>query len=337
MYLIKELADLIGGQISGDETLKVKGLAPFDTAENNELTFAADQKFFKKLAETKAAVIIIPPLVEVPEDKTYIRVYKSPRELMPIILKFFEKEIKSIEKPIENSAKLHESVKVSPHVYIGHDVEIKEGTILYPNVTILEGVKIGKNCVLYPGVIIREFCEIGDNVIIQPGTVIGSDGFGYVKIEGKNVKIDQIGNVVIENDVEIGSNCSIDRGTIGKTIIKEGTKLDNLVHIAHNVVIGEQGLITAQAGIAGSAIIGKNIITGGQVGIAGHITVGDNVTLAAKSGVTGSIKGDQKLSGYPAINYNDDLKAKIAFKKLPSLIKRVAKLEKLLKSRGEEN
>jgi UDP-3-O-[3-hydroxymyristoyl] glucosamine N-acyltransferase len=336
MYSIKELADLIGGQISGDESLNVKGLAPFDVAESDELTFAADEKYFKKLHETDAAVVIIPPLVNVPEDKTYIRVYKSPRELMPIILKFFEKETRPVEKPIEDSAKLHETVKLAPHVYIGHDVVIEEGTVLYPNVTILEGVKIGKNCIIQPGVVIREFCEIGNNVIIQPGAVIGSDGFGYVKIEGENVKIDQIGTVVVEDNVEIGGNCSIDRGTIGKTIIKKGTKLDNLVHIAHNVVIGEQGLITAQAGIAGSAIIGKNIMTGGQVGIAGHITIGDNVILAGKAGVTSNTKGDQKLSGYPAINYNDDLKAKIAFKKLPSLIKRVAKLEKLLKSRGEE-
>ncbi|TDT71797.1 UDP-3-O-[3-hydroxymyristoyl] glucosamine N-acyltransferase [Hypnocyclicus thermotrophus] len=332
MYSIKRLSEMINGEIYGESDITVKRIAPFESATNRELTFAADKKYLSKLDETRAKVIIIPNINKdiLPKDKTYIIVNDSPRILMPKILDFFKPKIKDIKEMIEKDAKISNSAKIAPNTYIGHNVEIGENTIIYPNVTILEGVKIGKNCIIYPNVTIREFCEIGNDVILQPGCVIGSDGFGYVKVDNKNTKIDQIGRVIIEDRVEIGANSTIDRGAIGDTRIKEGTKLDNLVHIAHNVEIGKESIIIAQVGIAGSTEIGDNVTLAGQVGVVGHIKIGNNVVAAAKSAITGSIKDNSKISGYPAIDYAEDLKAKVAFKRLPELLKRVRVLEKLI-------
>lgn len=333
MFKLEELVKLLGGEYKG-KTKEISGLAPFEFAKESELTFAADEKFLKRIAETKAKVVIVPPISGLPSDKEYIYVTKSPRELMPLILKFFKRETKAIINSREESSLVGENAKIGPNVYIGHDVKIGKNANIYPNVTILEGVTIGDNVTIYPGVTIREFCTIGNNVIIQPGAIIGSDGFGYVKVNGENIKIDQIGIVIIEDNVEIGANCTIDRGTIGNTIIKRGTKLDNLVHLAHNVIVGEQGFITAQVGIAGSTVVGNNVTLGGQSGIIGHLKVGNNITLAGKGGITSNTGDNETLSGYPAINLQDDLKIKIAMKKLPELLKRVKKLETLI-NKGE--
>lgn len=333
MFKLEELVKLLGGEYKG-KTKEITGLAPFEFAKESELTFAADEKFLKRIAETKAKVVIVPPISGLPSDKEYIYVTKSPRELMPLILKFFKRETKAIINSREESSLVGENAKIGPNVYIGHDVKIGKNANIYPNVTILEGVTIGDNVTIYPGVTIREFCTIGNNVIIQPGAIIGSDGFGYVKVNGENIKIDQIGIVIIEDNVEIGANCTIDRGTIGNTIIKRGTKLDNLVHLAHNVIVGEQGFITAQVGIAGSTVVGNNVTLGGQSGIIGHLKVGNNITLAGKGVITSNTGDNETLSGYPAINLQDDLKIKIAMKKLPELLKRVKKLETLI-NKGE--
>lgn len=333
MFKIEELVKLLGGDYNG--TIKeISGLAPFEFAKETELTFAADEKFLKRIGETKAKVVIVPPVKGLPSDKEYIYVNKSPRELMPLILKFFKRDTKDIVNAIEESSTIGENSKIGPNVYIGHDVQIGKNANIYPNVSILEGVTIGDNVTIYPGVTIREFCKIGNDVIIQPGAVIGSDGFGYVKVNGENFKIEQIGIVIIEDNVEIGANCAIDRGTIGNTVIKRGTKLDNLVHLAHNVTVGEQGFITAQVGIAGSTVVGDNVTLGGQSGIIGHLKVGNNVSLAGKGVITSNTPDNQILSGHPAINLQDDLKNKVAIKKLPELLKRVKKLETLI-DKGE--
>lgn len=333
MFKLSELVELLGAKYEGNID-EVSGLAPFEFAKEDELTFAADEKFLKRLHETKAKVVIAPPINGLPNDKNYIFVTKNPRELMPIILKFFKKPTKFMEKAIEDSSSIGENAKIAPNVYIGHNVNIGKNATIYPNVTILEGVTIGDNVVIYSGVTIREFCSLGNGVILQPGAVIGSDGFGYVKVNGENIKIEQIGSVILEDNVEIGANVTIDRGTIGNTIVKKGTKVDNLVHLAHNVIIGEQGLIVAQVGVAGSTVVGKNVTLGGQTGVTGHIHIGDNVTVAAKAGVTNNVSDNETLSGYPAINLADDLKNKIAFKRLPELLKRVKKLETLT-NKGE--
>lgn len=326
-YSIIDIASKINGIIDGDKNLIVSRLSPFFQASENDITFAAEEKFLSKIKETKAKVILVPNIDNLPKDKTYIKISGNPREIMPIILDIFSTKMKKMNKHLEESAKIGNNVDIAPGAYIGNDVKIGDNTKIYPNAVIMEGTIIGKNCIIHPNVTIREYCVIGDNVILQPGAVIGSDGFGYIKVKGVNKKLEQIGRVLIEDDVEIGANTAIDRGAIGDTIIKKGTKIDNLVHIAHNDIIGENCLIVAQVGIAGSVEIGDNTTIAGQTGIAGHLKVGKNVVIAAKSGVTNDIPDNMKVSGYPVKNHTEDLKIKVATGKLPDIIKRVKELE----------
>ena len=331
MYNIKEIAALIKGEIKGNDNLSFLRLSPFFHAYENELTFAADEKMLKNIHKCKAGAIIVPPLEGLPEDRTYIVVQSNPRELMPILLNYFKPEIKPFEKQIEDTAIIDETAQVSKiNTYIGHNVEIGKNTVIYPNVSIFEGTKIGENCIIYSNAVIREFTSIGNSSIIQPGAVIGSDGFGYVKVNGNNVKIEQIGRVILEEEVEIGANTCVDRGTIGDTIIKRGTKIDNLVHIAHNDIIGENCFIIAQTGISGSVEVGDNTTLAGQVGVAGHLKIGSNVIVAAKSGVTNDIPDGSKMSGYPLREHMEDLRIKMAMGKVPELIKKIKKIEKEL-------
>lgn len=330
MYKISEISKLLGAKIKGDDSLSVARLSPFFASKENEITFASDEKMLKNIDKCKAKVIIVPD-IELNENsgKTFIVVDKNPRDLMPIFLNYFKPKLKKIEKNIEDSAIIDESANVSRiNVYIGHDVKIGKNVTIYPNVTIYEGVEIGDDTIIYSNVTIREFSKIGSKSILQPGAVVGSDGFGYVKINGNNVKIYQIGNVIIEDDVEIGANTCIDRGTIGDTIIKKGTKIDNLVHIAHNDIIGENCFIIAQTGISGSVEVGNNTTIAGQVGIAGHLKIGDNVVIAAKSGVTNDVADGKKMSGFPLYDHMEDLRIKMSLNKVPKLLKTVKKLEK---------
>lgn len=329
MYNLEKLSTLLGGKIKGDKVQEITGLAPFFQAKEGEVTFAAEDKFLTKLNETKATVLVVPKLKEYLPNKTYIVVEKNPRELMPILLKFFKKEILFPIKAIEDSAVIGENVKIAPNVYIGHNAIIGNDVTIYPNVFIGQDVVIGEGSILYPNSVIREFCVLGKNCILQPGAVIGSDGFGYTKVDGNNIKIEQIGRVILENDVEIGANTTIDRGAIGDTIIKKYTKIDNLVQLGHNVVVGENCFIISQVGIAGSSQVGDNCTLAGQTGIAGHIKIGDNVILGAKSGITGNIASNQVLSGNPPVNVKEHLKIKASLKKLPELIKKIKKLEKI--------
>lgn len=333
MYNLKKLSALLGGKIKGDKAQEILGLAPFFQAKKGELTFVAEEKFLTKINETEASVLIVPKLEVYSKEKTYIIVEKNPRELMPLLLKFFKKEVKFPEKQIEDSAKIGKNVKIGPNIYIGHDVVIEDDVIIYPNVYIGQEVRIGKGSIIYPNVTVREFCIINKGCILQPGVVIGSDGFGYTKVDGKNVKIEQIGRVVLEEEVEVGANTTIDRGAIGDTIVKKYTKIDNLVQIGHNVVLGENSFIISQVGIAGSTEVGNNCTIAGQTGIAGHIKIGDNVTLGAQSGVSGNVKSNQLLSGNPPMDIKDHLRIKANLKKLPELVKTVKKIEKELKSK----
>ncbi|MGL5744119.1 MAG: UDP-3-O-(3-hydroxymyristoyl)glucosamine N-acyltransferase [Cetobacterium sp.] len=328
-YKIDKLISLLECEVKGDAKVNITGLSPFFQAQEGDVTFASDEKFLKKLNETKASVVIVPAGIELPENgKTYLLVTSNLRVLMPKLLNFFKRKTKRMEKMIEDSAVIGEETTVAMNSYIGHDVKLGKNVTIYPNVTICEGVEIGDNTTVYPNVTIREFCKIGKECVIQPGAVIGSDGFGFVKVNGNNTKIDQIGSVIIEDFVEIGANTTIDRGTIGDTVIKKYTKIDNLVQIAHNDIIGENCLIISQVGIAGSTEVGDNTTLGGQVGIGGHIKIGSNVMIGAKSGVTGNVDDNQILAGHPLMNLKDDLKVKAVQKKLPELLKRVKELEK---------
>ncbi|MDD7409902.1 UDP-3-O-(3-hydroxymyristoyl)glucosamine N-acyltransferase [Fusobacterium gastrosuis] len=327
-YKIDDIVTLLNAEYRGEKIEEISKLSSFFHADEKSLTFAADEKFIKNLEKTEAKVIIVPD-IDLPLNigKSYIIVRENPRIIMPKLLNFFKRPLKTFEKMIEDSAKIGKNCNIAQNVYIGHDVEIGNNVTIYPNSTICEGTKIGSNTIIYSNVSIREFVEIGENCVIQPGAVIGSDGFGFIKVNGNNQKIDQIGSVVIEDNVEIGANTTIDRGAIGDTIIRKYTKIDNLVQIAHNDVIGENCLIISQVGIAGSTTVGNNVTLAGQVGVSGHITIGDNVVVGAKSGVSGNVEPNQILSGYPLVDHKEDLKIKVSLKKLPELLKRVKKLE----------
>ena len=321
-YKVTDIITLLNAEYKGEVIENVSKLSPFFHSDEKSLTFAADEKFLKNLAQTRAKVIIVPD-IELPliEGKGYIVVKDSPRVIMPKLLHFFSRTLKKIEKMREDSAKVGENVDIAPNVYIGHDVVIGNNVKIFPNVTIGEGT------VIYSNVTIREFVEIGKNCVIQPGAVIGSDGFGFVKVNGNNTKIDQIGTVIVEDEVEIGANTTIDRGAIGDTIIKKYTKIDNLVQIAHNDIIGENCLIISQVGIAGSTIVGNNVTLAGQVGVAGHLEIGDNTMIGAQSGVPGNVEANKILSGHPLVDHREDMKIRVAMKKLPELLKRVKALE----------
>lgn len=327
-YKINELASLLNAEIKGDVSLEISELSPFFQAQEGSLTFVSDKKYLKNLESTKASVVIVPEGIELPKsNKTYLIVKENPRVLLPKLIKFFKRKLKKMENVREKSSAIGEGSNIFFNSYIGHDVVIGENVLIYPNVTICEGVEIGDDTVIYPNVTIREFCKIGKGCIIQPGAVIGSDGFGFIKIEENNTKIDQIGRVVLEDFVEVGANTTIDRGTIGDTIIKKYTKIDNLVQIAHNDIVGENCLIISQVGIAGSTEIGNNTTIAGQVGIAGHIKIGNNVTIGAKSGVIGDVKDNMIMSGHPLVEMKESLKIQAIQKRLPELLKRIKVLE----------
>ena len=337
MYHINEISKLINGKIIGEDNLEFSKLSPFFEADAEDITFAADESMLKNVLKTKAKAVIVPVMEEYPEEKTYIVLEQNPRNILPILLNFFKLKMKKTEKQMEDSAKIGKNVLIGVNSYIGHDVEIGENTVIYPNVTILEGTQIGKNCIIYPNAVVREFCILGDDVILQPGSVIGADGFGFIKDKnGNNIKIEQIGNVIIEDNVEIGANSCVDRGAIGSTKVKKGTKIDNLVHIAHNDIIGENCFIIALTGISGSVEVGNNTILAGQVGVAGHLKIGSNVVVAAKSGITNDIPDNSKMSGYPLRPHMEDLRIKMSMGKIPALIKKIKELEKLVKKDNEK-
>ena len=231
---------------------------------------------------------------------------------------------------IEDSAKIGKNCQIGPNVYIGHDVVIGDNVTIYPNTTICQGVHIGDDTLVYSNVTIREFCMIGARCVIQPGAVIGGDGFGFVKVDGNNVKIDQVGTVIIEDDVEIGANTTVDRGTIGDTIIRRYTKIDNLVQVAHNDIIGTNCILCGQVGLAGSSELGDNVTLAGQTGVGGHLKIGNNVMIGGRGGVAGNVPDNSIMSGLPLVPLKDDLKNKAAIKKLPEFIKKVKELEKEL-------
>lgn len=335
-YKIIDLVNLLGCEVKGDISSEVSsGLTPFFHSNEDSITFAAEEKFLKKIEETKAKYIIVPKGIELPEiGKIYLETDENPRILMPKLLKYFKKEVKPMTKLIEDSAVIGSNVMIAPNVYIGHDVKIGSNVKIMPNVTICQGVEIGDDTIVNPSVTIREFCKIGKSCIIQPGAVIGGDGFGYVKINGNNTKIEQIGSVILEDYVEIGSNTTIDRGAIGDTIVKKHTKIDNLVQLGHNDIIGENCIIISQVGISGSTIIGNNTTLAGQVGVAGHIKIGNNVVIAAKSGVVSDVDDNKILSGYPLVDHRDDMRIKASLRKLPEAMKRIKEIEKKLEEKN---
>lgn len=338
-FTAQQIAMLVQGEVVGNEKTTVSSIAKIEESKDGDLCFLANAKYEDYLYETKASVVLINESLVLKKDVscTLIRV-KDAYVAFTILLKTYEEIMASkpkeiIEQPsfISANANVGEKVYIGAFAYIGENSVVADGAKIYPNSYIGDNVKVGKNTIIYAGVKIYKDCVIGDNVIIHAGAVIGSDGFGFAFDNGAFQKIPQIGNVVIENDVEIGANCTIDRATMGSTIIKAGAKLDNLIQIAHNVEVGNATVIASQAGVSGSSKIGNYCMIGGQAGIVGHIKIADQTKINAQSGVAKEIKEKgTSWTGSPAYDYKSSLKSQVVYRNLPDLQKKIYELEKAL-------
>ncbi|NLC70522.1 MAG: UDP-3-O-(3-hydroxymyristoyl)glucosamine N-acyltransferase [Desulfuromonadaceae bacterium] len=330
MAKLGALAELVGGELIGDPALEIKGVAPIDRAGDGEITFLSNPKYLKKLGDCRAAAIILPTGVEAPVAAGIV--CRNPYLAFAKILTLLacrRPEAKGVMAGsyVSPSATLGKGVTVHPGSVVGENVILGDGVILHPNVVLYDGVVVGADSLLHAGVVVRENCRIGRNVIIQPSAVIGGDGFGFAPDGEAYYKIPQVGVVVIEDDVEIGAAACIDRATLGVTRIGKGAKIDNLVQIAHNVVIGENTVIVSQVGISGSTEVGRHCTFGGQAGVAGHLKIGDNVMIGARGGVSGHLAPNQILSGAPVMPHRQFLKAAMTFSKLPEMRKELSQLQ----------
>jgi UDP-3-O-[3-hydroxymyristoyl] glucosamine N-acyltransferase len=335
-FSAEQIAGLLNGEVEGNPETIVNKLSKIEEGESQSLSFLANLAYEEYLYTTDASIVIINKDFNleksIKDTCTLIRVddaYQSFTKLLETYNK-----TKNNRTGIESQSYISESAIVGKDIYVGAFAYISENASIgnnvkiYPQAYIGDNVKVGDNTIIYAGVKLYHDCVIGKNCIIHAGAVIGSDGFGFApNKENSYDKIPQIGNVIIEDNVEIGPNNCIDRATMGSTVIKQGVKTDNLVHIAHNVVVGENTVLAGQTGISGSSKIGKNCMTGGQVGITGHITVGDNVKIAGQSGVSKSIKDNEVLQGSPAFSYKSFMRSYAVFKNLTSLDNRLNKLE----------
>ncbi len=328
---LKELAEYLGGRVAGDETARVRGLASLDDAGEGEITFLANPKYAAKVATTRATAVILPPGAD-SHGRNVIEV-KNPYLAFAKLLTLFH--VRPLQAKgvmagahIGDDVVIGNEVTVYPGAYVGNGVRLGNRVTLYPGVVLYEGASVGDDVTLHANVTVRERCRVGSRVIVHSGTVIGSDGFGYAP-DGKGwYKIPQIGIVVIEDDVEIGANVAIDRAALEVTLIRRGTKIDNLVQIAHNCVIGENCMIVSQVGISGSTKLGEHVTLAGQVGVAGHLEIGENTMVGAKSGVPGNLPANGMFSGIPAIPHREWLRSSAVISQLPEMRKTLNALQK---------
>lgn len=334
-FTAEQIAGILDGEVVGNPNAEVFKLAKIEEGTEGSLTFLANPKYASYIFTTEATITIVNKTFETEQEikTTLIKVedaYKSFSKLLE-----YYNQVKLMKSGIEQPSMISENVTygeglyLGSFCYIGKNVTIGKNAKIYPNSFIGDNVVIGDDCVFFAGVRIYSETIIGNNCTVHSGTIIGSDGFGFAPQEdGSYVKVPQIGNVVIEDDVEIGSCTTIDRATLGSTIIKKGVKLDNQIQIAHNVEIGENTVIAAQTGIAGSTKIGKNCMIGGQVGFAGHLVIGDNVKIQAQSGIGKNLSEGEVVQGSPAFNYGDFSKSYVHFRNLPKIVSDLEKIKK---------
>lgn len=344
-FTAKTISEILQGTIEGDENATVNDVAKIEEGRAGTLSFLANPKYEKYIYESASSVIIVNNnfKAEKPIKTTLIRV-ENAYEAFASLLKIYEQN-KPRKSGISNQASISSESKLGNDLYVGEFTIISEGAVIgnssmiYPQVYIGENVKIGDNSVIHSGVKIYHDCTIGDNCIIHAGVVIGGDGFGFAPDETNTYnKVPQLGNVIIENNVEIGSNCTIDRATMGSTLIREGVKLDNLIMVAHNVEIGRNTVIAAQTGIAGSTKIGDNCLFGGQVGIAGHINIADGVKIGAQAGINNNVKNENSvIMGSPAFDLKSFYKSYAVFRKLPDLRQQIIDMEKQQKAKNDSD
>ncbi|MBI1912345.1 MAG: UDP-3-O-(3-hydroxymyristoyl)glucosamine N-acyltransferase [Deltaproteobacteria bacterium] len=326
-----ELAALVGGNVIGDSSVLIKDVAQIDGAGAGDITFVSDKKYLKLLKDTKASAVIVSD--EKGAEGLNLLVVKDPQLAFAAVVDVLRPQIMPPagihpEALVHTGAVIGKDASIQPFSVIEEGAEIGERTVIFPNVYVGRGAKVGDDCILYSGVAVREGCIIGNRVIIHCNAVVGSDGFGYAQTKTGLKKIPQRGIVRINDDVEVGACVTIDRAAIGETVIGRGTKIDNLVQVAHNVQVGENSVLVAQAGIAGSTKIGNRVMLGGQVGVVGHIEIADDVMIGAKSGVIGNIASKGVYSGIPVQPHTEWLKSQAVAAKLPELKKKLLELEK---------
>jgi UDP-3-O-[3-hydroxymyristoyl] glucosamine N-acyltransferase len=332
---LSELAERLGCELRGDGDVEVGGVAGIEQAGPGDVTFLANPRYAPRLADTRAAAVILAPGHEAPvpclfTDQPYLA---------------FTRAVAVLRPPSRPAPGVHPSAQVDPTAVLGPDVHVGALAVvgpgvrlgarsaIHPHVVLYEGVTVGEDCVLHSGVQVRERCRLGNRVVVQNGAVIGGDGFGFARDGGgRYQKFPQVGIVVIEDDVEIGALSAVDRAALGETRIGRGTKLDNLVQVGHSVAIGEDSVLAGQVGVAGSTRIGSRVTLAGQVGVAGHLKIGDGVVATAQTGIPGSVEEGAVVSGYPAIENRAWLKASAVFAKLPELQRRLRELERKVES-----
>jgi UDP-3-O-[3-hydroxymyristoyl] glucosamine N-acyltransferase len=332
MKKLKALAEALGCRLVGDGEIEISGVAGMEQAGPSELTFLANPKYTHKVKHTKAGAILVTRPLEGAGPASLISA--NPYHDFARALALFYQPPRPAPgihplASIAESATIGENASIGPFAAVGENVVIGRNAVLHPQVAIYEGAQIGDDFYAHSHSVVREFCRIGNRVILQNGVVVGGDGYGFAKTsEGTHFKIVQSGVTVIEDDVEIQSLTSIDRATIGETRVKRGAKIDSLVQVGHACVVGEDNIICAQTGLAGSSILGKNVLLAGQVGISGHLTIHDNAVIYAQSGIGGDVKAGAMMSGSPAFEAREWLRAITAFPKLPDLLKTIRQLEK---------
>jgi UDP-3-O-[3-hydroxymyristoyl] glucosamine N-acyltransferase len=340
-FTVKQIAEIINGRIEGDENASVSSLAKIEEGGENTLSFLANPKYTHYIYETTATACIVSDdfVAEQPVMTTLIRVQNAYMAFAQLLEVYNSMKVSKVGISklacIDETAQIGENCYIAEFVSIAENVVIGDNVRIYPQTVIGDNVKIGNNTTLFAGVKIYDDCTVGSKCTIHAGTVIGSDGFGFAPQHDEEFKkVAQIGNVIIEDHVEIGANCCIDRATMGSTIIRKGVKMDNLIQVAHNVEIGNNTVIAAQCGVAGSSKLGKNIMIGGQAGVSGHINIADDVKIAAQSGISNNV--DEKgalLMGSPAFDASLYKRVFILFRKLPEIYNRLTALEKKVDSR----
>lgn len=330
---LAELATHVGGAVDGDGSVRIRGLSSLEEAGPGDLSFYGNPRYRKELGTTRASAVLIPPGETVNRaGMAWVRV-PSPHLAFARLLALFH----PVDRPapgVHPRAEVHRSARVDPTAtvmalaVVDAGAEVGARTVLWPGTYVGEGSTVGEDCVLQPGAVVRERCVVGNRVLLQPGVVVGSDGFGFAfDASGPaHVKVPQIGTVRIEDDVEVGAGSCIDRATTGETVVGRGTKIDNLVQIAHNVRVGPLSILCAQVGISGSTEIGQGVVLAGQVGVVGHVHIGDGARIAAQSGVPHDVSPGATVSGYPAVDHALWLRQSAALKKLPELLRELREL-----------
>ena len=329
---LAEIAQIVNGEVVGDKDLVITGLSGIQEANKGDLTFLANSKYVLFCKKTKASAIITSRDIEIPE-KSIIRTDNPSLAFTDLMSAVTGGKIpcpKGIHEAafVAEDSVIGNNVAIGPCAIIESKVTIGDNTVIFGGSYVGSDTKIGSDCLVYPNVTLRESVTLGDRVIVHSGTVIGSDGFGYIQIDGVHKKIPQVGTVEIGDDVEIGSNVAIDRARFGKTVIGRGSKIDNLVQVAHNVVMGEKCIIISQVGISGSVKIGNGVILAGQAGITGHITIGEGAVVYAQSAITKPVPAHAHVSGYPARPHNEAKRVHAYTQRLPQYVKAIQKLEK---------